>query len=71
MHPMQKPDIAYATVNMLLRWQLLDGSIVEVLAERTRGRIVANPLANRQLQVSKTHETQRHKAFRTSASMPL
>ncbi len=64
MHPMQQPDIVNATVNLLLRWQLLNVSVVKVHAERTRRCIVANPLANRQLQVSKAQETLRRPLIR-------
>jgi hypothetical protein len=32
-HPMQKPNIANAAVDLLLRWQLLDLSVVKVLTQ--------------------------------------
>jgi hypothetical protein len=38
-HPMQKPNIANAAVNLLLRWQLLNVSIMKVPAEHKTKRI--------------------------------
>jgi hypothetical protein len=64
MHPIQKPNIANAIVNLLLRQHLLNVSIVKVPTERTRGGIVADPLANRQLRVSKAQETLRRPLIR-------
>ena len=56
---MQKPNITNTIVNLLLRQYLLNISIIKVPIKRTKGSILIDLLANRQLRVTKAQETLR------------